>query len=138
MISKSEDKLTRLKKAYVAQIQAKEAEINAIRTKLLYLEQMESDSTDLDLHPVDLPAAAPIDFNDTKLTKAILITMERIAKSEGVRAAQVRKYLLDNGFKPSGKHFGMSVVLTLKRLSVGNQRIRTYVQDEHRYYQANK
>jgi hypothetical protein len=118
----SEDRLDMLKSKYLKQIDNKQAEIAAIRQKLMLLDELKAEADSLGLFDAAITVVAntngPKDhsFASTGLTDAVMNSVSYF----GTRAfspPEMRRYLLENGFKPSGKNFAVSVGTTLTRLA---------------------
>jgi hypothetical protein len=122
-MSNTEDRLEMLKARYLKQIEEKQAEIAAIKQRLLLLDDLQAEADNLLL--IDSPVAPGSKmalrkgrpFTATGLTDSI-ISAAAAFNGKPFSPPEIRKYLLATGFKPAGKHFGVSVGTTLKRLAM--------------------
>jgi hypothetical protein len=122
-MAKSEDRLEMLKARYLKQIEEKQAEIAAVKQRLLLLDELKAEADNLLL--IDSPMAPDPRLDPlpghlgtgSGLTDAI-INAAASFKGKPFSPPEMRKFLLATGFKPSGKHFGVSVGTTLKRLAM--------------------
>jgi hypothetical protein len=118
----SEDRLDVLKGKYLKQIETKEAEISAIRQKLMLLDELKAEADNLSLisEPIGVvpngSAYAGHGFSATGLTDSIVKSISWFG-AKPFSPPDMREYLLKSGFKPSGKNFSVSVGTTLKRLA---------------------
>ena len=122
----SEDRLDLLKAKYLKQIDAKRAEISTIQQKLSLLDELKAEADGLSLFAEPILSTAK---NETKIESPVLATGLTDAVLNAVSAfgtkpfapPAMRQHLLEGGFKPSGKNFGVSVGTTLKRLAAQNK-----------------
>lgn len=120
----NEDRLDVLKAKYLKQIDAKQDEIAAIRQKLLVLDELKAEADNLELPelPISIPRkvlGADLSehaFAATGLTDSVIKSVSWFG-TKAFRPPDMRKHLLEHGFKPTGKNFGVSVGTTLKRLA---------------------
>lgn len=112
------DRLIALRNKYVAAVAAKEAELKSLREKLRVIDELDEE--------LELGAPSPSSVNgssaalkyangETPLTNAILETVNENG-THGVSASKVAKLLIQNGFKPGGVNFVVTVGTTLRRL----------------------
>jgi hypothetical protein len=118
----NEDRLDVLKEKYLKQIDSKQAEISAIRQKLSLLDELKAEADSLNLFNAPIPTTTKGDslkdhpFSSTGLTDAVMQTVSWFG-TKPFSPPEMRKHLLEVGFKPSGKNFNVSVGTTLKRLA---------------------
>ena len=138
MTTNGEDRIDLLKEKYLKQIDVKQTEIAAIRQKLSILEELKAEVNGLvlfkeaDGSPVKL---APTDnhlFVATGLTDAVMKSISWFG-TKPFSPPMMRQCLLNNGFKPSGKNFNVSVGTTLKRLADQGRILKETVNDKPVY-----
>jgi hypothetical protein len=107
---KTPDRLSLLRQKYTAQLRAKREEISILEKKLAVINELDSESAEMQ-KPTEKPGAHYAGMN---LTAATLDVVRELGGK--VTVADVRKRLLNNGWLPKGKNFGVTVAKTLKRL----------------------
>jgi hypothetical protein len=123
------DKFTLLRNNYSAQLRKKKEEVASLENKIRLLDELESDSLSL-AKQFDQTEAAPRYFK-VKLTDAALDAVGELGRPS---VAQVKRYLLANGFVPKNiKNFGISVAKTLQRLH-GQRKLETEKKENSRMY----
>jgi hypothetical protein len=121
------DKFQLLKSKYLEQVRSKEKELDALKTKLQVIQELEAESEKL-----EVPLIANGAYRGLGLTDAVLDAVGILGVGNGVSATGVVKHLLAQGFQPKGKNFTISVGTTLKRLA--KSRIKTELRDGNRLY----
>lgn len=121
------DRLSLLRTKYRERIRAKKTELDELEKKLALLDELEEESNSI--RSSAAPATAGR-YAKAKLTEAVMDTMRELGRTT---IAGVRKHLQDNGFVPKGKHFAISVAMTLKRLA-GQKKLGTDLKDGKRIY----
>ena len=128
-MKKPEDRLDMLKEKYLKQVDLKQAEISVIRQKIALLDELKSEADTLSLPGI--PSAIPgvngdqreHAFASTGLTESVLKAVSWFG-TKPFRPPEMRKHLLKEGFKPSGKNFNVSVGTTLNRLAERGKLVR--------------
>jgi hypothetical protein len=108
----TEDRLTLLKGRYLAQIKGKEQEIEALRTKVKLLDEIDAEAQKF-LSLGDNTAS----LKDKKLIEAALETVQAIGTNGGVTTRDVADYMRAHGFEFTGEHYLVSVATSLNRLA---------------------
>ena len=122
------DKFTVLRNSYNAQLRKKKEEVAALENKIRLLDELESDSLSLSRQAAQPELVAR--YSEAKLTDAALDAVTELGKPS---VAQVKRYLLANGFVPKGSNFGVSVAKTLQRLH-GQGEVDTTKENYRRIY----
>lgn len=134
-MSGGNDKLALLKAKYLNEIRVREKELAALKTKLQVIEELESESDSL--NGASVSAAPGKKYERMGLTEAVLDAVNTIAVASFVPSSKIKKQLLDNGFRPFGKNFSVSLYKTLKRLSE-SKRIHDQMTEGKRLYGASE
>jgi hypothetical protein len=106
-----------LKSKYAQEIEKKLEEVRVLRAKLDQLTEFGNESKQL-----QNPSSVVAKYAHMGVTEAILNAVNSLVKTgrcpEGATAAQVKSYMLANGFRPKtqGSVFDISVSVILKRL----------------------
>jgi hypothetical protein len=119
----------------IASLRAKYRDvIRRAQEKLAMLDEMEADFKSLP--EPESPQLGHIPSRSTsskysgwKITRALMDAIQNIGTNGGVTAAELRKHLVDNGYKHEGKYFNQTARLTLRRLVKGEKIDSTTVGD---------
>ena len=110
---KTQDRLVLLRSHYLAQIKAKEAEVDALRNKLKLIDEVDSDADSIQTPTLGLTDST---LKGKMLTPAVYETIQTIGVGGGVQSAKIIKYMNNHGFEYSGKNFRTVLGQTLTRL----------------------
>src|SRR5437899_7768648 len=100
--------IERLNKRYANEIREMESALEALRTKLAMIEEVDKEARTMESEP-DTGK-----FAGMGLTEAILEAVKDFGKKGGT-AGQIHKYIIGNGFKSASENLAVSVIGTLKR-----------------------
>lgn len=125
------DRLDILRARYVSQIDDLQSKITKITQKVAVLDELKAEADSLPLETkvsasTKNPSMEENAFAASGLTEAIM----RLIVGFGTRPftpPQVRDRLLELGFKPQGKNFGISVGTSLKRLSLQGRIVKDHL-----------
>jgi len=113
------DPFATLRAKYREEIKFHQGEIAEIESKIKWLEKLSKDAE-------GIPATSA-KYAGVKLTEALLDAVCALGTNGGISAAEVRRYLVSNGYQHSGQHFKSTSLATLRRLAVENRIGKTMV-----------
>jgi hypothetical protein len=134
----AESQFTSLREKYIQQISEKRAEIKTLEDKLSLLGEIEEEvqneaNSDQQMR---LPVIQSDRYATMGLTEATLDAVTRLSRQSpkvAIRRRSVARYLRENGYKPKGKNFLISVDTVLRRLA-DKEKITTTIEEGKRFY----
>src|SRR6266852_1139343 len=100
-------------KATIEKVKAKyQAQIRQLTERIKALDDLSANLDVIEPTPIQ-----PDKYAGWKVTQALLDAVQTIGLNGGATAAALRKHITANGYRHSGKYFGSTSLLTLKRLA---------------------
>ena|ERR1039457_3899472 len=135
-----DDKLAIARKMYSGLIIQKNNEIKDLEAKIKFLNEIESEiKIQVPEDKTPLPGLGITDslrYTKMGLTEAANDALVQLVRNhvKGTTKSEVAKYMIENGFKPNGKNYLISVDTALRR-AVDSGRITSTLKDGRRIYQ---